>query len=65
MAKKITDGQKIDFKKPLKNRKDLQLKKVKIYAFEIEWLEQNLTYFLQMITSDELTFDNWIVKELL
>ena len=55
----------IDSKKPTKGRNDLQLKRVKIYSVEIEWLEQNLTYFMQMITSDELCFDNWLVKELL
>jgi hypothetical protein len=45
--------------------KNLSLKKVKVHYIEIEWLERNLTTFLRVVISDELTFDTEMVQNLL
>ena len=44
---------------------DRSYKKVKVQIFEIEWLERNLASFLQFLLSNELTFDNDLVRILL
>jgi hypothetical protein len=45
--------------------KNLSLKKVKVHYIDIEWLERNLTTFLRVVISDELTFDAEMVQNLL
>lgn len=64
LIQKLLQSQKIDYENPQKSGRSLQIKKVNTYILEIEWLEQNLTTFLHMVMSDELTFDNPLVKEL-